>query len=586
MGIKINEVTAKDGTKIMELHVDDKVYRMNSIYKPYIEAEKYLTQLEDLEQDSLLIVFGYGNGIFPNAIWNRFASTTIIFYEPGLVIRQYAEEQGLLDDFVNRKNSFFVSPDFSNTRQGFYSTSEFPILLEQMITYTNYEKIKYLALPKYREIFAEEYQIFEEQVQYRIKKLQANMATAKKMGHDAVVNNIINLTYVPDSYCADSFVNIFPKDMPAIIVSSGPSLEKNVHYLQDAKGHALILCVDTAVKYLLNENVVPDIIVSEDPKIALSNFDDSRIAGIPVLGSLDMNYQVLEKMKGSKVIFASTENTYVQNLYKIANHKINRLRSGGSVSTLSFSLCIYWGFRRIILIGQDLALTGNQMYAGQKEFSVNDVEKEILEVEDVNGNKIFTYSDYYSYLKWLEQEIVMYPEVEIIDATEGGAKIRGTHIMTFRDALKQYANNSYNVTEQLYSIPSAFNKEQKKMVTGKILDSVKALEILQNKLVQVIKLTKRAGKEEAITDNKRCIEIDREIQGICEYYDKLDEGYVIQREIDATELETFMAIFEQKQNETKQEQYEKLHAYFECLLRATNRVYDEWKKLDKDAIVS
>lgn len=42
-------------------------------------------------------------------------------------------------------------------------------------------------------------------------------------------------------------------EVPAIIVSAGPSLDKNIRMLKRAKGHAFLIGVDSALKALLRE---------------------------------------------------------------------------------------------------------------------------------------------------------------------------------------------------------------------------------------------------------------------------------------------------------------------------------------------
>jgi hypothetical protein len=581
MDMEIRVIQAKDGTDIWEICSDGKVYRMNSLYRPAVEAKKYAQQFEGLEKGSVLIVFGYGNGIFPEAIADACKDkVTLLFYEPGLEIAECIDSQMSLEKWVRKKGVYFISPkSFHGSR--IYKKEEFPVLLEQIITYSNRQKVQFCALPQYRDIFPEEYKHFAEQIQYRLKKLQTNIATAKFMGQEAVVNNIMNLQYVPNSYCGDSFRGIFPKDMPAIIVSAGPSLEKNVHFLQQAKNRALIVCVDSAAKYLLNQNITPDFMVSVDSKKPLSLFEDASLEMIPLVGSVDMNYRILELVNSSKIIFASTENTYVQHLYEKSGHSIHRLKSGGSVATLAFSLCVYWGMQRVILVGQDLAFTGEQMYAGREGVPEEEVNGTHIQVEDIYGNMLWTNPQMHTYLKWFEQEIALYPGVEVIDATEGGAKIEGTQIMSLREALESCAKQEYNIGELLESVSPAFDEEQKQEIAADLKESAGTLGELTRQLERGIGLARQGCElvQQKVADMRQLMSIESEIQSICEYYDSLEESFFIQRQIDATELETYLALFQQEQGLSKKEQYDRLEAYFECLLRAVRRVGTIWDDL-------
>lgn len=577
MDITVNVVLAKDGTEILEMNAGGNVYRMNSLYRPAVEAEKFAGQYADIEKESVLIVFGYGNGIFPKAIMEACSEhAKVIFYEPEKTVMQCIKGQET--ELILGKQGYLVTPEKFKEGKQYYIDSEFPKLLEEIISYSNQKKVQYTALPKYREIFSEQYDHFVEQICYRIRRLQSNTATAKAMGHDAVVNNIRNLRYVPKSYCADSFLGVFPEEMAAVIVSAGPSLEKNIHILRQAKGKALIVCVDSAVKYLLRENIVPDVLVSVDPLKPLTLFDDDRIDGIPLVGSMDTNYRILEMLPNSKIIFASTENTYVQNLYREAGHKIEQLESGGSVATLAFSLCRYWGFRCIILTGQDLALKDNQMYVGRGELSQEQMNRELLEVEDIHGNIIYTFRDYFYYLKWFEQAVAAHPEIRVIDATEGGAKITGTEIMMLQDVLAEQKECEFDFEACMGRIHPAFSASQKECADKQIQDSKQILYQLRQKLKAGIALSKEGLQmvRRGVNISQAYLPIDKQIQEICEFYNRLDEGFFIQREIDAVSLELFMELFEDNGQGLPQDRYQKLKTYFEILLEAASAVSSVW----------
>lgn len=545
--MKVSTTHAKDGTEILEIIKDDNVYRMNSLYRPVAEAEKFVAQYSDMEEGSVLVVFGYGNGIFPKMIRKECSEKAkIIFYEP------YKELSG--KDCCRKE--------------------ELPGLLEELVGYSNYEKVICCALPKYREIFPEEYSYVSEQIDYRIQRIKTNVATVAATGKQAVRNNVKNLKYFAESYCADSFINVFPKDMPVVIVAAGPSLEKNVTKLKAAKGKALIICVDAAIKYLLEAGIIPDFLVCVDQRITLSWFDDERIKGIPLICSPDTKHGVLKLLKDSPIIFASTENSYVQKLFEYAGHHIACLKSGGSVSTLAFSLCRYWGFQTIILIGQDLAFTGSKHHAGQAAVQINEANRSFMEVEDVNGEKVYTRRDYYSYLQWFEQMTALYSETEVIDATEGGARIKGSRIMTLEQALEQKAKSNYDMEAIISGVAPAFDEGQREYVRQVIQNSKTELNKLKMELESGIQFITKS-----LLNKDFRVKTDEKLAQICDYYNSLEEAFFIQREIDATELELFMSVFEGPQADSKKEQYERLKTYFEILLRATTAVSEIWDEM-------
>ena len=53
--------------------------------------------------------------------------------------------------------------------------------------------------------------------------------------------------------------------MPGVIVSPGPSLQKNLEILKKIKGKAIIICVLRVLGTLLQNGIEPDIVIQADP---------------------------------------------------------------------------------------------------------------------------------------------------------------------------------------------------------------------------------------------------------------------------------------------------------------------------------
>ena len=55
------------------------------------------------------------------------------------------------------------------------------------------------------------------------------------------------------------------KGIPGVVVSPGPSLTDNIITLKKVKGRALIICVLRALGTLLENDIIPDIVIQVDP---------------------------------------------------------------------------------------------------------------------------------------------------------------------------------------------------------------------------------------------------------------------------------------------------------------------------------
>jgi hypothetical protein len=60
------------------------------------------------------------------------------------------------------------------------------------------------------------------------------------------------------------------------------------------------------------------------------------------------------------------------------------------------------------------------------------------DVEDIYGKTIKTSKNLYIYLSWIQNRIAKENNIEFIDGTEGGARIKRIKVMDLNEAIKQY----------------------------------------------------------------------------------------------------------------------------------------------------
>ena len=88
------------------------------------------------------------------------------------------------------------------------------------------------------------------------------------------------------------FFNVFPKDIPAIVVSAGPSLAKNKHLLKEAKGKAFIAVVDSAISTVMSMGVIPDMVFTLDYKKSKKHFTSEGLNKVPFVAENDSSSAV------------------------------------------------------------------------------------------------------------------------------------------------------------------------------------------------------------------------------------------------------------------------------------------------------
>ena len=466
---------ARNGQKIMVFNKDNKEIYLNSKYNPESEAEKYLMEIKDMPEKSILTLFGLSNGDFvKQAIKYTNDEVLIIVYEPSKSIFMQAIKNIDLTDILTEKRVIVVVEGLNSQK---YEVA-------MNLNLHSYNKLtnRHIALPKYTEIFVEQYNDFA----YRTQELYENLGMVSNTflgsGIKVCKNNILNMKYLSGCRSASDFVGVFPDDMPAIVVSAGPSLSKNKHLLKEAKGKALIVVVDTAIPHVMSMGVEPDMVVTADFEKPLKHFHSEGLNKIPFVVSADSNIEVLDYIKPEQVVFCAADSMLWANVFEKAGSEICMLDGGGSVATVAIATLISWGIKRLILIGQDLTFTDGSMHIGEEVSEYDFSTGHYAYVKGINGEDLITRKDYLSYLRWIENKAYIHSEIEFIDATEGGALKANTKTMTFKDAIDSYCTKEFDVKNIIDSVPRLFLNEDKKIVEEALCSMKTNLKNLKRRL--------------------------------------------------------------------------------------------------------
>jgi len=241
------------------------------------------------------------------------------------------------------------------------------------------------------------------------------------------------------------------KGKPAIIVSSGPSLDKNIHILKEAKGKALILACDGSMKALDRRGIVPDAVGSVE-RIMLTykvfyegrTFPYDTVLTAPAV----VRPEIINTFKNKTLSFFKDE-TYGQWFNTLALNK-GTVWCGASVSHMLLGLAHELGCDPIILIGQDLAYSEKGVsHVNEAEVKEEvDLKKVEVFVKNAEGKDIPSTYVWEKFLKFFE-EAVRSSDRRIIDATEGGAYIKGTELMTLKEVVDSLCKEDLPPLRQL-----------------------------------------------------------------------------------------------------------------------------------------
>ena len=198
------------------------------------------------------------------------------------------------------------------------------------------------------------------------------------------------------------------------------------------------------------------------------------------------------------------------------------------------------GSRTVILMGQDLAMTGNRTHADgtfkEKMDEIDVTNPGYMEVDAIGGGKVLTRDDFDRYRKWFEHMAKQWEHVTMVDATEGGALIHGSKVMTLKGAIRKYCKREYNVKWHIDRCKKLFEGENRKIGLKYFADSEKKLMEVKKKANEGIRHYEKMEK----LINKSSVK-DSELQKVLKKIKKVN-NYMERDYMAATVIDSLMGV--------------------------------------------
>lgn len=513
---------SKDGNSILLLERGGQIHRLNSAFRPVQEAERWAAQFSLDYLENVILLFGMGNGIFARSLIKKMKKgDALIIYEPSAQIFRLILEQENISSIL-ADSRVYIAVEGINT-------GEFYFALERSLTWRNIESLCICAHPEYKMLFIDGYRNFANQIAECRELINVQKHTEVYLAQTSIINFFFNMQYLSNANILGDFVGKFPADFPAIIVSAGPSLDKNIEELRRAEGKAFIFAVDTAVKALLDKGISFDAMITVDAKKSPAHLHREECCEIPLFCTLVSRTHMLLRHSGKKIFIMGGAG--VDELYAEMGKPFFPINLGGSVSTAAFSVCEKMGFQKIVLVGQDLAYNGDITHAGGqvKKIVNEDVGQEM--VDGCQGGKVRSRYDWMIYKNWFESAIQQLLDVQVIDATEGGALIHGSKVMPLSQVIDAYCTQSFSMKELFKEAPPTFHAEEFEKIREKLVHLEKEMKSIKRNSEEAvmicdhsINLIKQCGANISLNKQVKRLEvlnrsiISQPVYGLLDYY--------------------------------------------------------------------
>ncbi|MBI5346760.1 MAG: motility associated factor glycosyltransferase family protein [Chlamydiae bacterium] len=249
----------------------------------------------------------------------------------------------------------------------------------------------------------------------------------------------------------DAFAQKF-KNVPAIIVAAGPSLDKNIHLLKNLPQNYLLLAGGAALKALFKENIVPSFKGAVDKEAKL----DESFKDVPLFYLPQMFKQNLKIHQGEKILISNTENYPLEKwLFDNLNIFQKPFHGGWNVTNFLTKIATLLGCNPITFIGLDLCFK-DRRYA--KSINIKSEPKPLLETFDRFQNKVFTQKDWLMAKNWLEEFALENKDISFINATEGGLFIQNTQQKPLSEVINSFSSD-LNISDMIAKIFQSIKDE-------------------------------------------------------------------------------------------------------------------------------
>ena len=444
---------ARNGLPTVRYTDDEGSFYLHSPYDPVKEGKQLADKCiadQDRKKSNFALFFGMGLGYSVKETIAQLPDETVVFiFEPHWDLFYMAFCHTDLSWMLGRPNTT-ISCD--------------PSVQGAMLKYMNlfelagFKGIMLFTNPTFERLPGKEY--FDElagRVRYEMLAVSGNVQTLMIMGEMQQMNIILNFDQILDNPPFKHLINRF-NGKPAIIVSAGPSLEKNMHLLKDLEDRALVIAVDTATRPLLNAGIKPHVVVTGDPQEA--NARHLRNVSAPdsyLIAEPQSPIAALKGWDGPKFICTFHDNM-MQWIDRVIGNR-GRVLVWGSVAVMAYDVAVKVGANPIVFIGQDLSFPGGRTYTAGTYFETEekmemttDALREkgttLIDMTDIYGETVQTNKQMFSYYNFLVNRFnaTEVADRRIINATEGGIlKSPKVEIMTLQEVIDNYMQEPVDI---------------------------------------------------------------------------------------------------------------------------------------------
>ncbi|EAK8222641.1 motility associated factor glycosyltransferase family protein [Campylobacter jejuni] len=451
-------------------------YNENLLYQdPIKELQTMLNTYNDKYLlYPVLYFYGFGNGVLFKALLQNKNHQHIVVFEKDIEIIWIMFH--ILD----------FSHELQNARLIVLNTNKLEIQdyneLCSFKPFFQFSRIYFL------ELMSHYYERFHEDVLELNKKLAENFKNSiVSHGNDPLdaLQGIEQFVYnLPQMITHPSYKELLSKRKgisdTAIIVSTGPSLTKQLPLLKKYASKATIFCADSSYPILAKHGIKPDYVCMLERTEITAEFFNHDFGefdkDIMFICAGVVHPKAIEYLKGRNRKYLIMPRYLYFPIY-IKLKYFDFLYNTPSVAHMSYFLSVLLNHKNIIFIGQDLAYAENgNSHPDDYQNSAN-YESQMYEhilTEAYGGKKEIKTHEFWIFFKQILEAMIIKYHITTYNCTEGGARIEGTIEKPFLWACENLLDKDLNKPFEKLE-PLSLNKQNEFLLKAyyKVYQSIK-----------------------------------------------------------------------------------------------------------------
>jgi len=473
----------------------------------------------------LLFYYGMGNGLFFKLLLEAKTVTKCIVIEPNLELIYIALNLFDFSKEIEEKRLIIIWETIINfhTINGILKdrdTKAFLKLYELQVLNDYY-------ILNYKDNILNLNRDFIDQIKNIISS-EGNDAIDSLIGLD---HHLQNLPKMVHSYKLVSFLKNKNTEY-AVIVSTGPSLHKQLPLLREYSDYITIISVDASLPILQKERIKPDIVISLERVEATAKFfenlDREFLKDTIFLPTSLSHPKLLKNLEGFKQSIYMRKFGYTD-MFKL--YKWGYLGIGLSAANAAFDFVIATVFKNVAFIGQDLAFAKDgKTHSKGAIYGEKEGQYEVYaEIDGYYGGTVKTSRLWYLFLHHLKQNMqeAIDRGVDVYNCTEGGAYIDGAKHIPFSEFLAKVDRSKKKKIIELEKVPESRSLHYIKRSKKLICLYLKRLKEIKAKVEEVfLDVMANIEEIEKLNRDKRVEEIDFDkIARLISKIDKIKDIY-------------------------------------------------------------